>query len=254
MFDTMVSATEQLTPILEEYARIGDPILIKDVMARLTTDIIGSVGFGLDINSLKNPDSDFRKHGKKVFENVPLKLLKTLIVPKFVQLYLKERDPDSTEKFFMKVVKDTVAYREKNNVHRNDFLHLLLQLKNRGNVSEDNNDTNIFDENNKIGNNLTINQIAAQCFVFFLGGFETSSTLMNFALFELSVNQDIQERLREEILATLEETKGKITYDSVMGMQYLDKVINGKSNKKVLFIYYCYIVPFVIIEKKKFII
>jgi cytochrome P450 family 6 len=34
--------------------------------------------------------------------------------------------------FFIRIVKDTVEYREKNNIHRKDFMHLLLQLKNRG--------------------------------------------------------------------------------------------------------------------------
>jgi len=73
--------------------------------------------------------------------------------------------------------------------------------------------------------------IAAQAFVFFLAGFETSSTTMMFCLYELALNPDIQERLRNEIDTVLDRHDGNITYESIVEMEYLDKVVNGKSSK-----------------------
>jgi cytochrome P450 family 6 len=73
--------------------------------------------------------------------------------------------------------------------------------------------------------------IAAQAFVFFIGGFETSSTTMTFCLYELALNPDIQERLWNEIDTVLERHGGNITYESVFEMEYLDKVVSGKSTK-----------------------
>jgi hypothetical protein len=35
------------------------------------------------------------------------------------------------------MVQDTVTYREKNNIKRNDFMQLLIQIKNKGEVEED---------------------------------------------------------------------------------------------------------------------
>ena len=70
--------------------------------------------------------------------------------------------------------------------------------------------------------------IAAQAFVFFAAGFETSSTTMTFCLYELACNPDIQKKLRKEIDSVLKTNDGKITYEAIMDMEYLDKVVNGK--------------------------
>jgi len=83
----------------------------------------------------------------------------------------------------------------------------------------------------------SIDSLAAQAFVFFLGGFETSSTTMTFCLYELSLHQDIQDRLREEIDVVLQKHDGKLTYEGIQEMEYLDKVVSGKTN----FLKYIYI-------------
>ena len=41
------------------------------------------------------------------------------------------------EKYLVHLVKEIVEYREKNNIMRNDFIDLLLQMKNKGSIGED---------------------------------------------------------------------------------------------------------------------
>jgi cytochrome P450 family 6 len=74
---------------------------------------------------------------------------------------------------------------------------------------------------------FTDSRLASQAFIFFLAGFETSSTTLSFCLYELAVNPDIQIKLRDEIDATLHKFGG-ITYDAVQSMRYLSQVIDGK--------------------------
>jgi cytochrome P450 family 6 len=75
---------------------------------------------------------------------------------------------------------------------------------------------------------FTDNLLASQAFIFFVAGFETSSTALSFCLHELALNTEVQERLRNEIDSTLEKYEGKITYDGIQSMPYIDKVIAGE--------------------------
>lgn len=71
-------------------------------------------------------------------------------------------------------------------------------------------------------------QIAAQCFVFFLAGYETSSTTMTFCIYELVRNPELQEKVRHEINSVLAKHEGNLTYEAILDMHYMEKVINGK--------------------------
>lgn len=70
-------------------------------------------------------------------------------------------------------------------------------------------------------------EMVAQSFVFFFAGFETSSTTMTFALFELAQHPDIQEKTREELTTVLEKYNNHVCYDSVKEMVYMQQVIDG---------------------------
>lgn len=52
----------------------------------------------------------------------------------------------------MRIVSDTIQYREQNNISRNDFMHLLIQLKNKGAL--DGESTNV--------GKISVTEIAAQ--------------------------------------------------------------------------------------------
>lgn len=140
---------------------ITDEPEIKGILARFTTDIIGSCAFGIECNSLEDDKAKFLEMGLKVFEQPRNSLLKQIIAvtyPEFARKIGVKTVRDDVSDFFMKIVRDVIAYRESSNVKRNDFMDLLLQLKNEGTLTG---------EDRKLGR-LTIEEIAAQVFVFFL--------------------------------------------------------------------------------------
>lgn len=99
---------------------------------------------------------------------------------------------------------------------------------------------------------LDENAIAAQAFGFFVAGYETSSNTIAFCLYELALNQEIQERTRREIHDAIQARDGKLIYDAVQEMKYLDMVILGmdllvsliKNLKRKYLISMCLIVIF----------
>jgi cytochrome P450 family 6 len=59
------------------------------------------------------------------------------------------------------MIKEIFEYRTKNDVNRNDFLSLLIQIKKYGKLKDE--------EMESVGT-LTFDELAAQAFVFFIAG------------------------------------------------------------------------------------
>lgn len=218
MYPTLLKVADKLIEVLKERVE-KDPIInIPDIMSRFTIDIISSCAFGVDCNSLTNSDSEFPRLGRKsIMERRHNAFIMALIdsFPKLARKLGMRVLPEDVHQFFMKTITDTIRYREQNNIKRNDFLNILLELKNNEN-----------DKSCEKG--LSIEEICAQVFVFFLAGFETSSTTMTYALYELAQHQEIQERLRLEINDVVENnTDDMITYDNLKDMLYLQQVLQG---------------------------
>lgn len=221
MYQVMANVAVQLTDHLKPFAERNETIEMKDVVSRFTTDIIGSSAFGLECNSLKDPNTEFRKKGDQVFKLTPLTMVRGFVLNMFPMIGRVFGIPffdTDVSNFFKGVLKDTVDYREANNVKRNDFLSLLLQIKNNQKLDDD----------NRILGPLSFDELAAQVFLFFIAGFETSASTMTWALYELAMNQDIQDKAREHIKAVLEEHKGELDYDCAMSMTYIDQILQGK--------------------------
>uniref|UniRef100_A0A1I8PTG9 Cytochrome P450 n=1 Tax=Stomoxys calcitrans TaxID=35570 RepID=A0A1I8PTG9_STOCA len=199
---------------------VSDQVLeVRDLVARFTTDVIGTCAFGLEIDSLHNPNVEFRRMSRKAIVEKRYGTLGFMLRFSFPELsrrlHVKETVAD-VEEFFLDIVRNTVDYREQNNVKRNDFMDMLIDLKNNKLMKS---------ETGEEMTNLTFGQIAAQAFFFLLAGFETSSTTMSFALYELAQNQKVQQKARQEVEQVLEKHGGQFTYECMKELVYLDQVI-----------------------------
>ncbi|CAG2061241.1 unnamed protein product, partial [Timema podura] len=221
MYYLVDECAQKLTEIIELESVKGKPILVKETMARFSTDVIASCAFGVKSNAMTDPNSE-----------VSIKLALAFFVPSIVHTFKLRVFDGSIAIFVRKTLWDNVEYREKNGIVRHDFVDLLMQIKNSGEVIDDNeNDHNIKEndsltnENNKV-KKLEGDDFVAQAFVFLAAGFETSSTTTTFTLYELALNPDIQNKLRHEIITVLEKHDRKVTYDAMMEMNYLDMVVS----------------------------
>lgn len=74
---------------------------------------------------------------------------------------------------------------------------------------------------------MTLNVMAAQTFLFFTAGFETSSTALGYLMFELASNKSIQDKVRAEINSAIENNPEGLTHEVFKEMPYVDMVIAG---------------------------
>ncbi|KAL1384643.1 hypothetical protein pipiens_012997 [Culex pipiens pipiens] len=224
MFPTIMGVAEQFKELLLGEVGSGGEVEMKEILARFTTDVIGTCAFGLECNSLHDSEAAFRRMGRKVMEPPPGRLFVVILAQQFRKiaraLRVKTIDTDVSQ-FFMNAVRETVEYREKNHVERNDFMNLLIKMKN-GQPVEDG--TTVDTEG------LTLEEIAAQAFVFFLAGFETSSTAMTYCLYELARNPELQQKARDDVLKTIKK-HGSLTYEAAHDMHYIEMCINESLRK-----------------------
>ena len=60
-----------------------------------------------------------------------------------------------------------------------------------------------------------------------MGGFDSTSNALSIAAHEIAVNEDVQQKLRDEILKVEKSKFGEtITYDDLQKMKYLDQVVS----------------------------
>lgn len=164
-----------------------------------------------------------------VFNNIPK-------VAKLLQMSFY--DPKLTN-YFRNIITEAIEYREKNNILRPDMVHLLMQARKGTLIDGADADyvkktsewiSFLFGLCNKylwLFSDWVDDDIVAQCVLFFFAGFESMSTLLCFMGHELACNQDIQDRLYEEIIEAEQELNGElITYEALQKMKYLDMVVS----------------------------
>lgn len=245
MFDLVSECGAEMAQTFLKRAETGSvDCEMKDVFSKYTNDVISSTAFGYKVNSFENENNEFYQSGKKFLQfgspKQAFKLVMILLVPKIASFFKMSLVGSKVTTFFRSLVLDTMEHRFKQGIFRPDMINILMNVK-KGNT-EGNTFSNITDENNSegfatvqessIGSKVvkrvwTDDELVAQCLLFFLAGFDTSSSLLSFTAYEICVNPDIQQRLFEEIQETNKSLDGKrLTYDALQKMKLMDQVIS----------------------------
>lgn len=178
MYSSIEQIGDRYVSVLEKYAKDKTAADMKDLTMRFTADVVGSTAFGLEVNCL-NGESDLLDVNTKIFDAFKLTSVPFLFKQTFKDLAIKLRMPlfpKDISDYFMNMLRETVEHREKNNIERNDFLQLLIQLKNKGVLDGETGEVEV--------RKLTFNEVAAQAFVFFFAGYKSSQVMVTNFLFQ----------------------------------------------------------------------
>ena len=165
-------------------------------------------------------------------------------------LNIKLMRQDATS-FFRSIIMTNIDKRVKEKIFRPDMIHLLMEAQ-KGKLKHDSDVVGVKEgfatvEESHIGKNtqrmeLTDDHIVAQALLFFFAGFETVSNVSSFMAHELAVNPDVQKKLQEEIDDARQKHGGKVPYEALLSMKYLDQVVSGGCTFEKGILFLCLVV------------
>lgn len=205
----------------------GKVIELKELFSKYAIDIIASVIFGLEVNSFVDPNNPLKKVSSILNSPTLTSIVRgtsVFLFPIVQQILVRLRIPDPVAIAMKAMVRQTVEYREKNNYHRKDMMQMLIELRNTGKI---NLDEEIW-KGESVAENLksmSIDAIAGQAFLFFVAGYDTTASTTAFTIFELARNPEILANIEKDVQQALAKHDGKITYECIQDMKYMDKCI-----------------------------
>ncbi|XP_041983122.1 cytochrome P450 6B5-like [Aricia agestis] len=225
MFPMIVVQAEKLINVIDSSVQSGSKEMdVRELMARYTTDFIGVCGFGINTDTLQDDANEFRELGRRIFQrqlrDIIVGILKVTSPTLFKNLHVL--GPDITNPT-VHLVKSIMKQRNYAPSGRHDFIDFMLELKQKGNiVGESIEKVNADGTSAIVSIEVDDELIAAQAFVFFAAGFETSSSSSSFLLHLLAYHPEEQKRCQKEIDDVLKKYDGKLCYDAVRDMKYLE--------------------------------
>ncbi|XP_050439571.1 probable cytochrome P450 6a14 [Adelges cooleyi] len=217
MLDQIKDCSDQLIRNLKLKLMQSDVLEVRSIICDYSIDVIGTCAFGLQLNTIVDDNSLFRKAGRAVFAPSLRLLLKDMFqyISPVLRKMLKIYDfPKFATDFFENSFRQTMEYREKNRITRNDFVQCLLQAK-----------TDLIINKSEPSVSFKEMDIIANAFFLFLAGFETVSTTMSFCLYELALKKPIQDRVREEILTAKSNHNGDLNNGFLAELPYVEMVL-----------------------------
>ncbi|CAG9827798.1 unnamed protein product [Diabrotica balteata] len=210
-------------------------IEMKEIATKYCTDVIASTAFGLEVHSLADPENEFYKNGAKLANLNDFRKIASFLInmffPNIAKLFnIRIIDVEHGE-FFKNIIDDTIKFREEKGICRPDMIQMLLEARKKlydhDKKNEKSNDSIEVDSSSEITNQ----DILAQALVFFFAGFDTSSGFISLMGYELCTNQDVQEKLRQEVIETFNKCQNGLTYEALVDMKYMDMVLSETLRK-----------------------
>ncbi|CAG5116013.1 unnamed protein product [Candidula unifasciata] len=221
MTNVINNSAKRLGQHVLESAKKGVPLDAKLLFGAFAMDVVTSTGFSIDVDSLKNLDEPFTKHGRSLFIYKKSIKLVSLLGCSFPMIarpvarilnsgFFKTEDMEFFNASIRRMIDDRRS--EPDNVKRVDFLQLLIDVMDRN------------PEDAQTSGQLKKEEVVAQGIMLFIAGYETASSTLQFLCYELTRHPEIQDKLVAEIGKVIGDQEP--SYDACLNLKYTDAVIN----------------------------
>jgi cytochrome P450 len=205
---TKVSFDETLNEI--QSFSDGSVVDVNASMNNITLNIILKAGFGYNLDeSVKFGKYSFKENIEKILS--PFSFIFQLLCPNIIKSILYYSPFETIQHKHLNNIKDFGDYidaiiaKQNNTKQQNyDLLSLLLTSKDGEQV-------------------LTNQEVKADSFIFLLAGHDTTACQLSWSLYEVAKNQEIQNKMYQEILENVKETPKLSDFDN---LKYTSWVVN----------------------------
>lgn len=207
MFNQIYEIFNEMVHKIKHSADTKSIIEINSVFMKYAFDsfIATTFGFKIENNDCSNCIQKIfaslqKNHLRIAFANVYPKLSQKLNIPLI--------DKEAIELFF-KITRNAMKHHKNEKNRKNTKGHYSLESLMDQTDDENTNETTI------------------QSILFFVAGIEASVKVMQYCLNEMANNQKIQDKARNEILMVLRKNNGRLCFENLKELSYLEKCIKG---------------------------
>ncbi|XP_066267798.1 cytochrome P450 3A29-like isoform X2 [Branchiostoma lanceolatum] len=215
-----------LVAAMAENEQKGTSFDVKRLAGGFTMDVISCTGFGVDVDSLHNPDHPLVTSAKSFFVFSfynPLVILIFLfpslagVLARFGVTFFPKKSLD----YFCEAVDTAISMRKSQatgtDKKRVDLLQLMLQAHNE--------ELDKKGANDAPKHGISSMEIKGNAITLWLAGYETTANTLTLTLYNLAMHQEAQDKVIEELDALLEK-RGKLDYEAVHDLPYLEMCIS----------------------------
>ncbi|XP_076375886.1 cytochrome P450 9e2-like [Megalopta genalis] len=219
LFTAVTQVCNKQQKFLEKQLKSEDQyeVELKHFFGRFTAESVANAGLGVEGFSYEDhpPPTSFHSIGQSIFNpNVLSAMLFNIVFLKpsiaiFLGIPLLDKRVDA---FFRRVVHENLSFRRQDQSPKYDFFQLMIEQEtSEGEMNEE--------------------RISANTLTLFFDGFETSRLTLALVGYHLAKYPEVQEKLRDEIRATIAKNDGELTFDALKELKYMDQVISESQRR-----------------------
>uniref|UniRef100_A0A8D2KV48 unspecific monooxygenase n=1 Tax=Varanus komodoensis TaxID=61221 RepID=A0A8D2KV48_VARKO len=190
MFPIIKHYGETLMKNVQKKVEMGEPVDVKGIFGPYSMDVITSTSFGVNTDSMNNPNDPFFKTFRNLIQAKPF-----------------------TPRIIYPII--SLSYEKS--------LHTIRRTKTASAVRAA--ELGLLFSHLGLPTGLTDEEIVAQAFVFVFAGYETTSNVLGSMAYVLATHLEVQQKLQDEIDSAL-PSQTPPTYDAVMQLEYLGMVLS----------------------------
>jgi len=209
------SAEKAITDLVGPLIPTGESIDVSEFCQSFAMSAIMASGFSIDAESSDDLMKQSMGHGRAFMDTNVLKSMWLMFIPESIRFrYNMTPYPSATDKFFRdlsgSLMENAQAARSRGEQVRPDFISFMTDEI----ISEQ--------ESVEAVRGFTKDELIATSLLFVIAGWNTTSDVLGYVLYDLALHQDFQEELVQHIQNAMKEG---VTYDTLKNVKLLDATI-----------------------------